>query len=85
MQRTDRDFHLSNWLYFGNPIEDTIDASFVVREGTDGYACYVKGNENAVLPTEQVWGYVDGSSNSFFAISRSLTDYHSLTYTRAGP
>ena len=62
VQRVDRNYHTSNWLYIAKPLpdSDTIDASYVVRDGSAGYACYVKGNEGAFLPTDQPWGYLDG-------------------------
>ena len=63
LQRIDRTYRLSNWLYFARPLFDdgTNNVSYVVRDGTAGYACYIKGNEDVFLPTnDQLWGYLDG-------------------------
>ena len=81
VQRVDRNYHLSNWLYFAKPLPDSDvnDASFVVRDGPAGYACYVKGNEDAYLPADLPWGYLDGSRKSMYCYVK-ISNKRSLTY-----
>ncbi|KAH8892699.1 hypothetical protein GQ53DRAFT_860750 [Thozetella sp. PMI_491] len=49
---------LDYWIW-DSPKLDPIDFSLVVRGGDDGFACYVRGNNQIWLPTDLASGYTD--------------------------
>ncbi|KAK9444714.1 hypothetical protein VB005_01778 [Metarhizium brunneum] len=64
--RIDRDFHLSDYFYFGDPILQPRSFSLVMKNGNkDGYACYVKGNNNVFNIPAQVAGYADSALTEY--------------------
>jgi len=47
------------WIW-GSPTLSPINYSLVVKEGSTGFACYVRGNNLIFMPTDLVQGYTDG-------------------------
>ena len=62
VQRIDKSYSLSEFWYFGRPQLDPVNASIVTRSGSDGFSCYVQGNEGIYTPPQYPTGYVDGKS-----------------------
>ncbi|KAM6509851.1 hypothetical protein FALCPG4_017491 [Fusarium falciforme] len=60
-QRIDRHLVPSNYWYWGSQELKPLDFSLVVNEGKDGFACYVKGNNQIYLPHELAPGYTDSA------------------------
>ncbi|EEU37113.1 uncharacterized protein NECHADRAFT_52281 [Fusarium vanettenii 77-13-4] len=58
-QRIDRRLVPSNHWYWGSQELKPLEFSLVVNEGKDGFACYVKGNNQIYLPQELAPGYTD--------------------------
>ncbi|KAH7204798.1 hypothetical protein DER44DRAFT_811991 [Fusarium oxysporum] len=58
-QRIDRTFKPSEYWYWASARLDEFDYSLVVRGGKDGFACYVRGNNQIWLPANLTSGYVD--------------------------
>lgn len=56
---------ITDYWSWGSPKLDPFDFSLVVRGGDDGFACYVKGNNQIWLPTDLASGYTDGEFDSF--------------------
>ncbi|KAJ4250975.1 hypothetical protein NW762_011625 [Fusarium torreyae] len=60
-QRIDRIFKPGEYWYWGSPRLDDFDYSLVVRGGKDGFACYVRGNNQIWLPANVTSGYIDAA------------------------
>lgn len=45
--------------YWANPLLVPRDYSLVVKSGNDGFACYVKGNNRVLAPSEVTQGYAE--------------------------
>lgn len=58
-QRLDRQYQISELWVFGRPLLEGNNVSIVTRGGSDGYSCYLKGNEFVFLPGEYTLGYTD--------------------------
>lgn len=57
---------LQDYFYFGDPILQPRSFSLVMKNGNkDGYACYVKGNNNVFNIPAQVAGYADCNDLSY--------------------
>jgi hypothetical protein len=50
---------ISEYWYFGQPQLEPMNASIVTHSGTDGYSCYVIGNEGIYTQTVVPGGYTD--------------------------
>ena len=59
VQRIDRYNAVGDYWTFYRPDLDPIDATIVVRGGSDGYACYTKGNTHLFSPPNASAGYLD--------------------------
>ncbi|KNB01488.1 hypothetical protein FOXG_04717 [Fusarium oxysporum f. sp. lycopersici 4287] len=59
-QRIDRTFKPKYW-YWASARLDELDYSLVVCGGKDGFACYVRGNNQIWLPANLTSGYVDAA------------------------
>ena len=60
VQRIDRTSELGDyWTFYRSHLEP-IDATIVVKGGSDGFACYTKGNTHLFSPPNATAGYVDG-------------------------
>lgn len=59
VQRIDREYMISEYWYFGRAQLQPMNVSLVVRSGSDGYACYVQGNEGIYQDPAQLGGYTD--------------------------
>ena len=54
--------HQPDYWTWGSPKLDAFDFSLVVRGGSEGFACYVRGNNQIWLPSGVTSGYTDGKS-----------------------
>ncbi|KAI1009833.1 hypothetical protein LB504_003014, partial [Fusarium proliferatum] len=70
-QRIDRVFKPSEYWYWASARLDEFDYSLVVRGGKDGFACYVRGNNQIWLPANLTSGYVDGKLRLLFLLLES--------------
>lgn len=64
---------LEYW-YWASARLDEFDYSLVVRGGKDGFACYVRGNNQIWLPANLTSGYVDGEFGLLFLLLKSVDD-----------
>ncbi|KAM5344034.1 hypothetical protein ACJ41O_012571 [Fusarium nematophilum] len=67
-QRIDRRATPSNYWSWGSLELKPLDFSLVVNEGADGFACYVRGNNQIYLPQELASGYTDCTRPDFVGI-----------------
>jgi hypothetical protein len=51
---------ISDYWIWGTGALDPIDYSLVVKSGDNGFACFVRGNNEIFLPPDLVGGYTDG-------------------------
>ncbi|EEU42952.1 uncharacterized protein NECHADRAFT_95379 [Fusarium vanettenii 77-13-4] len=58
-QRIDRILKPSEYWSWGSPRLDEFNHSLVVRGGKNGFACYVRGNNQIWLPADLTSGYTD--------------------------
>jgi hypothetical protein len=66
VQRIDKAYTLGNFWNFARPNLDPVDASIVVRDGSAGYGCYVKGNEHVFNDPNSTFGYTDGKNTHLY-------------------
>lgn len=59
VQRIDRQYMISEYWYFGRPNLEPMNASIVTRGGSNGYSCYIRGNEGLYTPPLLPGGYTD--------------------------
>lgn len=64
---------LEYW-YWASARLDELDYSLVVCGGKDGFACYVRGNNQIWLPANLTSGYVDGEFGLLFLLLKSVDD-----------
>ncbi|KAH6880353.1 hypothetical protein B0T10DRAFT_412091 [Thelonectria olida] len=81
-QRIDRRFVPSDYWIWASPKLDLFDFSLVVRGGDDGYACYVKGNNQIWLPPDLASGYTDCMLNSFLTVHDSSSDITVIMHSK---
>ncbi|EXA31335.1 hypothetical protein FOVG_17385 [Fusarium oxysporum f. sp. pisi HDV247] len=71
-QRIDRTFKPSEYWYWASARLDEFDYSLVVRGGKDGFACYVRGNNQIWLPANLTSGYVDAALAEFLVLQGNV-------------
>ncbi|KAG5808927.1 hypothetical protein H9Q74_014347 [Fusarium xylarioides] len=72
-QRIDRGFKPSaEYWYWASARLDEFDYSLVVRGGKDGFACYVRGNNQIWLPANLTFGYVDAALAEFLVLQGNV-------------
>ncbi|KAG5767602.1 hypothetical protein H9Q72_004596 [Fusarium xylarioides] len=72
-QRIDRGFKPSaEYWYWASARLDEFDYSLVVRGGKDGFACYVRGNNQIWLPANLTSGYVDAALAEFLVLQGNV-------------
>ncbi|KAL7768576.1 hypothetical protein ACKLNR_002877 [Fusarium oxysporum f. sp. zingiberi] len=71
-QRIDRTFKPSEYWYWASARLDEFDYSLVVRGGKDGFACYVRGNNQIWLPANLTSGYVDAALAELFVLQGNV-------------
>ncbi|KAM5344363.1 hypothetical protein ACJ41O_012900 [Fusarium nematophilum] len=64
VQRIDRRFVPSDYWIWASPELTPFDFSLIVRGGSDGFACYAKGNNQIWLPSDLPSGYTDVHDSS---------------------
>ncbi|KAH7325578.1 hypothetical protein B0I35DRAFT_493444 [Stachybotrys elegans] len=62
-QRLDRSFVSSDYFLFVRREIASRNMSMVVQGGADGFVCLIKGNNMALFPPEQTYGYMDLHDN----------------------
>ncbi|KAF4467560.1 hypothetical protein FALBO_5568 [Fusarium albosuccineum] len=67
-QRIDRIYKASDYWSWGSPRLDDFDNSLVVRGGKDGFACYVRGNNQIWLPADLASGYTDSALAEYLVL-----------------
>ena len=60
LQRTDRNNAIGDYWTFYRPHLGGVDASIVVKSGSDGFACFNKGNMYLFGEYNATAGYTDG-------------------------
>ncbi|RTE84456.1 hypothetical protein BHE90_001057 [Fusarium euwallaceae] len=60
-QRIDRNYQVSDYFAFGTPSIPPVQFSLVMKDGTEGYACYNEGNDLVFLPGNVTAGYTDSA------------------------
>ncbi|KAK7408439.1 hypothetical protein QQX98_009366 [Neonectria punicea] len=73
-QRIDRQFVPSDYWVWGSPALDPFDFSLVVRSGDDGFACYVRGNNQIWLPSDLASGYTDAALAEYMVLHGNMLD-----------
>ncbi|CVL12257.1 uncharacterized protein FPRN_07011 [Fusarium proliferatum] len=71
-QGIDRIFKPSEYWYWTSARFDEFDYSLVVRGGKDGFACYVRGNNQIWLPANLTSGYVDAALAEVLALQGNV-------------
>ncbi|RKL31228.1 hypothetical protein BFJ72_g11245 [Fusarium proliferatum] len=59
-------------ITYHSPKLDEFDYSLVVRGGKDGFACYVRGNNQIWLPANLTSGYVDAALAEVLALQGNV-------------
>ncbi|KAF4973911.1 hypothetical protein FZEAL_9137 [Fusarium zealandicum] len=67
-QRIDRIFKASDYWSWASPSLDPFDFSLVVRGSKDGFACYVRGNNQIWLPVDLASGYTDSALAEYLVL-----------------
>ncbi|KAM0418903.1 hypothetical protein ACHAPT_012168 [Fusarium lateritium] len=60
-QRIDRNYQVSEYFAFGTPSIPPVQFSLVIKDGSEGYACYNEGNDFVFLPGNVTAGYTDSA------------------------
>ncbi|KAL7935120.1 hypothetical protein V8C35DRAFT_279576 [Trichoderma chlorosporum] len=68
VQRIDRRWTPSSYWSWARPSLDPFDFSLVVRGGNDGYACFVRGNNQVWLPSNATSGYTDSALAEYLVL-----------------
>uniref|UniRef100_A0A8H7N103 Metallo-beta-lactamase domain-containing protein n=1 Tax=Bionectria ochroleuca TaxID=29856 RepID=A0A8H7N103_BIOOC len=70
-QRIDRKFPPPYWSW-ATPSNDDFDHSLVVHGGENGFACYIRGNNQVWLPTNLASGYTDAALAEYFVLHGNM-------------
>ncbi|KPM43977.1 hypothetical protein AK830_g2647 [Neonectria ditissima] len=73
-QRIDRQFVPSDYWVWGSPTLDPFDFSLVVQGGDDGFACYLRGNNQIWLPSDLPSGYTDAALAEYMVLHGNMLD-----------
>ncbi|KAM0545993.1 hypothetical protein ACHAPJ_011105 [Fusarium lateritium] len=71
-QRIDRIFKPGEYWCWGSSRLDDFDYSLVVSGGKDGFACYVRGNNQIWLPANVTSGYIDAALAEFLVLQENV-------------
>ncbi|KAI8715270.1 hypothetical protein NCS52_01034400 [Fusarium sp. LHS14.1] len=71
-QRIDRILKPSEYWSWGSPRLDEFNHSLVVRGGKNGFACYVRGNNQIWLPADLTSGYTDPALAEYLVLHGNM-------------
>ncbi|KAM6519328.1 hypothetical protein FALCPG4_012971 [Fusarium falciforme] len=71
-QRIDRILKPSEYWSWGSPRLDEFNHSLVVRGGKNGFACYVRGNNQIWLPADLTSGYADPALAEYLVLHGNM-------------
>ncbi|KAF5009447.1 hypothetical protein FDECE_4330 [Fusarium decemcellulare] len=77
-QRIDRRATPSNYWSWASLELKPLDFSLVVNEGDDGFACYVRGNNQIFLPQDLTSGYTDAALTYNLVVQAQMLSPHLL-------
>ncbi|KAM0430061.1 hypothetical protein ACHAPT_006067 [Fusarium lateritium] len=81
-QRIDRRLVPSSYWSWGSLELKPLEFSLVVNEGKDGFACYVKGNNQIYLPQELAPGYTDSALTYNLILQAQMFSPHLIYHMR---
>lgn len=77
VQRIDKQHTVSDFFFWTRPSLEPFNVSLVVRGGPSGYACYIRGNDHVLNPSESPFGYTDRESDlqTVISLTRDLLNF----------